>query len=490
MPLLHLADTVQPKRLFFLLASLALLIWNALATWWIWNSTGPGAIAAVIVNSLLMYLPWWGYRSVKRKLGRRMGYLALVLFWMAFEYIHLNWQLSWPWLTLGNAFASNPGWVQWYEYTGSSGGTLWVLLANILLFEVWRKWRAGSFKPAVLIAPLAVIIFPVLVSFAVTPAEQPNTQTSNVVIVQPDIDPYSKFAEGSAAPQVQLLLSLTNNGVDSNTRLVVWPETAMSRRGTEEDKLDLYPEYQPIFAFLQSHPNIMLVSGLEAYRVYGQKKLSSTAREYNGIYYDDFNAAVALKAGLPQGIYHKSRLVPGVETLPTFLNFMAPIFEQFGGTTGGYGRQDESSVLQQPGQPYIAAPIICYESVYGEYVGTYVKKGANLLTIMTNDGWWGNTPGHKQHMQYARLRAIETRRWVARSANTGISAVINSRGDVMETQPWNKPAFLKYNIPVLTGETFYVKYGDILSKAALALACLLFVWNIVLLVKSRMARPK
>ena len=169
---------------------------------------------------------------------------------------------------------------------------------------------------------------------------------------------------------------------------------------------------------------------------------------------------------------------------------MGSIFEKFGGTAGGYGRSKESVVFSEKNNPYITAPIICYESIYGEYVASYVKKGANLLTIMTNDGWWGNTPGHKQHLEYARLRAIETRKWIVRSANTGISAVINAKGEIVQTQPWDKAACIKANVPVETGETFYVTYGDFLSKIAVAFAVLLIVWNVYLLIKNKVISRK
>jgi len=486
------ADGIQHKKLFFFLGFLSLLTWNAITTWWIWNSTSVGSVAAIIANSLLMYLPWWGYRIFKRKFGRRTGYVSLVLFWMAFEYIHLNWELSWPWLTLGNVFASNPNWVQWYEVTGTSGGTLWVLVMNILLFEVLRTVLQGAFQVKKIALPVAVLVIPLITSFLLIPKQQAATPTGNVVIVQPNIDPNGRFAQGTAGPQVQLLLSLTADAVDDSTRLIIWPETALTGENCFEDRLTGYFTYQPVFSYMKAHPNITLQTGIEVFKVYPEGQQSATARQFKDTttYYDAFNAAVTIKEGLPPVFYHKSRLVPGVETLPSFLKWMAPVFAQFDGTTGGYGRQDEASVFQQPGQPYITAPIICYESIYGEYVATYVKKGANLLTIMTNDGWWGNTPGHKQHLAYARLRAIETRRWVARSANTGISAVINERGEVLTTQPWDKQAVIKYNIPVLTGETFYVKFGDVLSKAALALACLFFAWNLFYIVRNKLNRAK
>lgn len=170
-------------------------------------------------------------------------------------------------------------------------------------------------------------------------------------------------------------------------------------------------------------------------------------------------------------------MVPGVESLPTFLNFMAPIFEHFGGTTGGYGRSESAIAFTTPQNPYRSAPIICYESVYGEYVGEYVKQSANILTIMTNDGWWGNTPGHRQHLHYAKLRAIETRKWVARSANTGISAVINPVGEIKVSEPWDQKTTIKYSVPVISGETFYVRWGDYLYKLASAISVLLILWK-------------
>jgi len=167
--------------------------------------------------------------------------------------------------------------------------------------------------------------------------------------------------------------------------------------------------------------------------------------------------------------------VPGVETLPSFLNFLGPVLEQFGGSTGGYGKSEEAEVFTNNGCQYISAPIICYESIYGAYVGTYKQKSANLLAIITNDGWWGNTSGHKQHLQYAALRAIETRTWVARSANTGISAVIDPLGNIVAQKGWDERAVIKYPIPTKSTVTFYAKYGDWLYQIFSFFAVLLLL---------------
>ena len=121
------------------------------------------------------------------------------------------------------------------------------------------------------------------------------------------------------------------------------------------------------------------------------------------------------------------------------------------------------------------APVICYESVFGEYITSYVQKGAQLIFIITNDGWWKNTPGYKQHMSFARLRAVETRRSIARSANTGISCYINQRGDVMQPTKWWVEASVKGKLNINSTITFYVKYGDYIARISLFSSILLLM---------------
>ena len=489
LPLLYLADIVQHRKSFFVYAFITLLTWNAITTWWIWNSTDVGAVAAIIANSLLMTLPWWGYRVIKRQYGTRTGYIALVLFWLSFEYIHLNWQLSWPWLTLGNVFASNPNWVQWYEYTGTSGGSLWVIVINLLFFEVLKKLGGKQKMVRPVVAPLIGIVVPVLISTIILTKQTGSGNMHNVVIVQPNIDPYGKFEQNDIPSQIRLLVGLSEKQLDTSTKLVVWPETALAA-GAWENGTGNLALYKPVFDFINRHPGISLLTGIETRKNYGsiQTTTSASLNERDGTYYDVFNAAVIMKANEPLQFYNKSKLVPGVESTPDFLKWMGPLFEKFGGTAGGYGRSKESAVFRQNDQPYITAPIICYESIYGEYVASYVKKGANILTIITNDGWWGNTAGHKQHLEYARLRAIETRRWVARSANTGISAVIDNYGNILQTKPWDTADAIKANIPTERRMTFYVRFGDLLSKAALLLAGLLVAWHLFNKARKKLAR--
>jgi apolipoprotein N-acyltransferase len=492
-PLLMLADQTKKRLRFFLYSYVTLLIWNAGTTWWIWNSTGAGATGAIVANALMMCVPLWGFHIFYHRYGMRIGLLSFAAFWLTFEYNHLTWQLSWPWLTLGNVFASHPEWVQWYEFTGVSGGSLWVLGANIALFLLIKFWnqneQRGNIKSAALAA--AIILLPIVLSFAIhSSLGSPAASTAeNVVVIQPNVDPYEKFQSGSLQDQVNNLIQLSEAQVDNNTRLVLWPETALPAAVLQNEVQNI-AVYAPVFNFVNAHPNLTLQTGIESFKNYGNSKETNTARKNgtDGTYYDAFNSAMVLKAGQPIQFYNKSKLVPGVETLPDWLFWLAGIFEQFGGTTGGYGKDKEAGVFKVAGNPYITAPIICYESIYGEYVTDYVNKGANLLTIITNDGWWANTPGHRQHLNYARLRAIETRKWIARSANTGISAVINDRGGLVLTKQWAEKGAIKFNIPAKSGETLYVRFGSVVFKMALLLMSVLLIFHLVNLVKTKLGK--
>lgn len=158
-----------------------------------------------------------------------------------------------------------------------------------------------------------------------------------------------------------------------------------------------------------------------------------------------------------------------------------PIDDKLGGVMGRDLPQEEASCLNLiAGSDTVAVgTAICYESVYGEYCTEYIKAGARLLAVITNDSWWGDTPGYRQHLSYSSLRAIETRRDVVRCGNTGISAFINQRGDILSESSWWEPAVLSGTANLADGETFFVREGDLVGRlcqfAALFLLLSLFV---------------
>ncbi|MCK5856887.1 MAG: apolipoprotein N-acyltransferase, partial [Bacteroidales bacterium] len=192
--------------------------------------------------------------------------------------------------------------------------------------------------------------------------------------------------------------------------------------------------------------------------------------------YYSYNTALMLIHQQAIQTYHKSMLVPGAEItpFPFLLKPLEKVFD-FGGTMGTLGVSEKQNVLLDKKQDIKVGSIICYESIYGEFVGNYVRNGANLLAIITNDGWWGNSPGHRQHFDYARLRAIEYRRDVIRSANTGISAFFNQRGDDFQTSKYWESAVLKGKAQLHTKMTYYALHGDYLAKTSIFISSLLIL---------------
>ncbi|WP_298712089.1 apolipoprotein N-acyltransferase [Chitinophaga sp.] len=488
-PLLAMSDkmTERPGAYFGLLF-LAFWIWNTATTWWVGNTTVPASgIFANAFNALLMTIPWMAYRTTRLRAGRATGYFALAVYWMTFEYIHQHWELSWPWLTLGNAFAMRPEWVQWYEYLGTEGGSWWVLIVNILIYRAILQYReTPRFKAA--LAPVLAIILPTAASFLVSGYTQ-NAGGEKIVVVQPNIDPYDeKFARGAAELQLRKLLDLSAQKTDSSTRFIIWPETALFPTGSWEHQLNEQPEVLAIREFLRQYPKARLISGAATYKQYTvMDDIPATARHASegNYWYDAFNASVQIDTSGNVQVYHKARLVPGVELTPymRYLPFMKKLALDMGGISGSYGLTPGVSFFTNNTCNIYTA--ICYESVYGSFVAEKVREGAQLLVVCTNDGWWGNTEGHRQHLQYARLRAIETRRWVARSANTGISALISPLGQIESSLPYWEPGVLSGEVQCDSYQTFYVKYCSYIAIAPVIFCILLLAYTIVLRVIRR-----
>lgn len=475
----------RPGWAFFGYVYLALFIWNITTTWWVYHSTAVGAVFMLLANALLMSIPLLLFRKTKQSAGEAWGYFALVLYWVAFEYVHLNWDLSWPWLTLGNGMSSFPEWVQWYEFTGVFGGTIWILLANLAFFFTFFKGDAiyqGKIRRRSLIYSLMWIIIPVAISYYVYFTYEDKGKEVEVVVLQPNIDPYTeKFINSENFipfdQQVDRFIKLSEQKLTANTGFLVWPETALDAQFNEK-LLNNYPVITDILEFKNKYPDLSLITGLTSHTIYESKREATPTSRYREDvgYYDVFNTALFMGDNGKQETYHKSRLVPGVEIMPypKVFGFISELMFSLGGTAGGFGRQAERTVFFNENKIGVA-PAICYESIYGDFMARYIRNGANFIFIITNDGWWGNTPGHKQHLQYAVLRAIEMRRSIARSANTGISAFINQRGDIIRpTKYWTQDV-IRGNIMANEEITFYAKYGDFIARTASWMSVFVFL---------------
>lgn len=482
-----LDDTTKKGQKIFLLAGFTALIWNTTSIYWVYNAISavmPAYIAIFIslipfgLAALMIAIVFRLYYQLRKRYSVSGSLVGLVCLWIGYEYLHQSWDLAFPWMTLGNGFSNTHQLIQWYAYTGVYGGTAWIWLCNIALFLVLRKRiyektstlnfkHTLNFKQFIRFA-LAVLI-PSIISLVQYFSYEEHENPSNVVVVQPNIDPYGKFGNIPVATQVENLIRLSRDKAQTNTEFFIWPESAIPERppGVNEEEIRNNDSYLRIRDFLYNYKNGNVLSGIESMQLYDSLQTPS-ARQFSNVskYYDVFNAAVLIDNSSKVQFYHKSKLVPGVEQTPfSYLSFLKPLFAAFGGSTGSYGSQEKPSVFySQSGIG--AAPVICYESIWGNYVAEYVRQGAQFIAVITNDGWWGNTSGKSQHLAYAKLRAIENRRWVARAANTGISAFINQRGDIVSQSEWWVPTALKADINLNEEITFYTATGDYFAYAA------------------------
>ncbi len=501
----------QRPRHFIPYVLLAVAVWNALTTWWLFCVSGTldsrlfAVIGPNIGNDLLMCLPWLVMRWSRWFLAGRWTRMVLVIAWIAFERFHMHWDLSWPWLTLGNVFAGHPGWVQWYEFSGHLGGSLWVWAANLCVFTLVHVVRDPRPRMRWSVIVSIVLLGPFLLSQLRYATFADEGTPVEVVVVQPNIDPYDqKFA---LDPLVQLdgMLELAATKITANTALVVMPETSLQElprlghdsgqlvlRGLWENALEASESVHRIRAFLTVHPDMALVSGMSsAYLFPPGAELPVTARvlEDVGQGFDAYNAALLVRTDGTVESYRKSKLVPGVELLP-FEEFLGPISAlalDLGGTTGSLGTQDEREVLADKGSVAFA-PVICYESIYGDHVAAHVRNGAKFLAIMTNDAWWDDSPAYEQHLLYGALRAIETRRSIARSANTGISCFIDQRGDIHAPTAWWVPDAVRGTVLAREDLTFYARYGDLLGICCQWCTLLILVGMVVAALR-RLLKP-
>lgn len=466
-------------------ALLGFLVWNGLSTFWIWNATASGALMAIIFNSIFMATLFWIFHATKRKLGRKFGYVIFIIYWIGFEYLHINWELTWTWLTLGNGLSENLALIQWYEYTGVLGGSIWILLINVILTEIIHNYLIEKKKiNKLLIGIASVVTIPMIISLVIFNTYEEKINPVEVVVVQPNIDPYNeKFSSMPVEKQLEKIINLSDSLTGNKTDYIVAPETAIPQGVWEED-LDSHPHCLLLKQLIFRYPQVNIIIGASTFRMLkpGEKHTPAT-RQFcdSDEYYESFNTALQFDSTNNVQIYHKSKLVLGVEKMPfASLGFLQDLSFKLGGTSSTLGTQSEPSVFTSKNGLVKVAPAICYESIYGEYITEYVKKGANIIFVITNDGWWGNTPGYRQHLSYSSLRAIETRRSIARSANTGISCFINQLGEIQQPTQWWTPAVIKQSVNTNNNITFYVRMGDYIGWVAAYVSVLLFLFFIVL----------
>lgn len=489
------------------------VLWNAFTTFWVCNATVGGGLFAVFANAFQMSLIFGLFRIGKRYFKGVLPYIFLAVAWIAWERFYFDAEISWPWLVLGNSFARSTGAIQWYEYTGTLGGSLWIWAVNLSIFGLMVAlsdgswWRLNAKARIASVSGTVILLFgPFILSSVIYAGYEEKENPVDVIMLQPNIDPYNKFqamgqSQQNAILEEQMATALKGHR-DSSMTLVLAPETFTGDIVTGD--FGKSRTRNRFVSFLKDYPGVNLLFGASSHTyIRSLERPSYTARAAgDGLWVESHNSALMIDGTGRTEIFHKNRLVVAVEKTP-YPAIFCRIDDWLGGVMGRCIGQGDISLLHCVGTPRhtdsagtsVAGDLhddgtvgvhaipetipvgcaICYESVYGEYYTGYVAKGAEIMTIITNDAWWKDTPGYRQHLSYASLRAIETRRSIARCANTGISAIIDQRGDIVARTSWWEPAVLKGTVNRNDTVTFFVRHGDITGRVCTFIFLLLFL---------------
>ncbi|HEY3250645.1 MAG TPA: apolipoprotein N-acyltransferase [Ignavibacteria bacterium] len=498
-------------------AYLALLILNAITLYWIsgWHSNDTflklGGMATVLVHPLFMIIPVLIIFGVYRASNK---YLALILFpliWIGFEFFDNQWQFSFPWLELGDTEAYNLNRIQYTEYVGVHGISFLICSATALIYLIagklyQRKWNLFDIKSiALFILIIIILLFPNWYSSVKLDEEKnekyfqtnDSTKIINACIIQPNVDPYDKWSKQHNPDSfVDSYMVRLNEALKKTPQLIVLNETAAPYYFFEPY---YYNNTQKFINFVNTN-NRFLLMGIPHLYYYPDSNTApkdSKVMKSSGKKYDTFNSAVLIEPGKRVNeytIHKKVKLVPFSERIPyqEYLPFLQNIISWGVGISSWQrGKELVLFKLDDPNQKPRAAfeTLICYESVFSEFVSEGIKNGAEFIVIVTNDGWWGNTAGPYQHEQYAVLRAIENRKWIVRCAQTGVSCFIDPLGKIYDEIPYYAENITARNIIANNEKTFYSQNGDIIGR----IGFYIFIASLVISVGSyifRKIKPK
>lgn len=467
--LIRLSLICDTKKEVIFYAYPAFVLWNLFSTYWLMMATVAGGAAAIFANAAIMLIPLLLIRFVIRQNHFHPIQIGLLVasIWVSYEFLHHNWDLAWPWLTLGNGWSNLTYLIQFISVTGVFGISFWVVLTAYFCYN----WLVQPEKQNLYVLLTVLLIFPLWSIIMFTQIKTNGSSPVEVAIVQPNTDSYQSLGgHPSLQSLIGHLLDLSGQARSDQTDVIIWPENAIASTLMIEN-----PYFDRINDSLRVWETT-LITGAGIFDFYDDDNRPQVYRETaDGRTFNVYNAALYLQPSQPIGIYRKAELVPIVERFP-FVEFFqkADVFDWVDWPgIAGYGRgrtidQFDVAGLKTP-------PLICYDSVFSGWVNRFVDEGADFLTIITNDGWWGDSHGHIQHFAFARLRAIEHRMWIARSANNGISGIISPDGKVqVQTEYWTEDAF-RYTIYGNEHRTFYSRFGNWIGYLSLLIMGIGFV---------------
>lgn len=469
----------------------AFLLFSAISTWWVgsWQTNSDpwlmtSAILLIIIHPFFFVLPIVLYWYVRRATSYHFGLIFLPLLWCGGEYLHALTDASYPWLTLGNTQTYNLYYIQFTELTGVWGVSLLLLIQNsiiawFLISAMHGVRTAAKTRRMMWIGLTATVVLPylhgVIALMGESNAELNSYERMTITVVQPNQNPWDKWRQDDPVDHIldnaEASFQALHNGEKPD--LFLWAENAIPYPVTHPNQSRRRNE---LFATIDSL-GVPVMTGFPDYVRHASKEDAAPSSKRDTIwgpgreqftveYWDFYNSIGTFTPdGELLGAYHKSQLVPFGERIP-FVDAVPFLIDMLSWDVGisAWGKGDGAHTIAAGvlpnGDSIHAGAMVCFESVYPNMVRQFADQGAQFLTIVTNDGWYLGTPGPLQHERFAILRAIETRRWIARAANTGISCFVNPRGEIIGETAEGVRTTTTATVSLRNDKTLYVRLGD------------------------------
>lgn len=423
------------------------------------------AIACLVLFSLYLALYPGIFAFLLKKSGIPpwLGPLGGALIWVGLELIRTHALTGFPWGGLGYSQFANIPLIQCADMFGVLGISFIIVICNGGLSFAWflireRKQRQEALRDlAITIGCLIVILSSALGygKFRIKTVDQwiQEAPAPRITVVQGNINQDKKWNKAFKDHTVEQYgrLSLEAQRPD----LIIWPETAL-------------PFYYGRDVLYSNRVDV-IVRQARSHFLIGSPAVDTTTGE--GIKY--YNRSYMLNPlSLVTGTYDKTHLVPFGEYVPLqdLLFFIKKLTVQSGNFSRG-----ETGAIPLSFDGHKTGVLICFEILFPDISREFTANGADLLTTITNDAWFGRTSAPRQHFSIAVLRAVENRRSVIRAANTGISGFIDPAGRILDQTDLFETASLTQPVPALTQMSFYTRHGDLLAMAALVAICLGFM---------------
>lgn len=466
------------KKYMLLSLFVAVLVWQIQAISWL-SYVGTFYPILISILNTLIFLGILSIGLASSKNNIILLYLSFIASWIVFEYLHLNWELAFPLVGLGNILAARPSLIQWYEYTGVLGGTLWVLLVNIAISQAvsfltkLKTKNHKSYRP--LFYAAGVLLIPVFVSLYLY--YKPETYISGtgarIMVVHPDVDCYTKKFQIPVRDQIKEYFTLIDQTYSPDIDYALFPETAITDAGWAASLPGNEGIISEIRDRLRNYDDFHLIMGGILYDFPKQNKVHPRLvghSEKLNTDYITYNAALNLSSAPIPAFRTKQQLVPFEETIP-YPNYLSGIYGYYKTKANlRFSARPERNMVFETNK-IKSGTLICYESAFGHAAASAVKDGAQILNVILNEGWYNSPKGSRLFQNFSKMRAIETRRYIARSSNRGNSGFVSDKGEVLGLLDEDRPGTLTMQLPLKRGQTFYVRFGNYIGLLAFVFFC-------------------